>query len=411
METSIKKIKHAYFMINISYTSSPAIFGAIFYLYLQQLGFSFLHINLFGGTFWLVNFLTELPAGVFSDRYGRKASMILSGLIRALGLFLLLVSHHHIGRLLTAAALTAIGESLKSGTLESWALDRIHDLDPTFDSTQLFSKDKFYLSAANLIVTFLGAQLLAKINLQLPFILAPLLLLLNVLVVMCKMDAKTPYQTQRQAEEGERPTLLSGIQAFKANPSFFHLALSLLPLQFILSGPASQWQLFFSQKSETLITGYISILITLCAMLGHYLTPKIASRFENKLSFFLLTTSLNAGAILLTAWSRSFTLALIFFALHIVAMSSEQVYRYSVLNNEIKSSHRATLLSTFNTLESGFTVLCFVFVGRLSDQFSLSTSWTICSILLLLSALPQFLHLMKQETFQTRDDSTTKNPA
>ena len=49
--------------------SSLAIFGAIFYLYLQQLGFSFLHINLFGGTFWLVNFLTELPAGVFSDRY------------------------------------------------------------------------------------------------------------------------------------------------------------------------------------------------------------------------------------------------------------------------------------------------------------------------------------------------------
>ena len=37
METSIKKIKHAYFMINISYTSSLAIFGAIFYLYLQQL--------------------------------------------------------------------------------------------------------------------------------------------------------------------------------------------------------------------------------------------------------------------------------------------------------------------------------------------------------------------------------------
>lgn len=76
METSIKKIKHAYFMINISYMSSLAIFGAIFYLYLQQLGFSFLHINLFGGTFWLVNFLTELPAAFFLIAISKQETIL-----------------------------------------------------------------------------------------------------------------------------------------------------------------------------------------------------------------------------------------------------------------------------------------------------------------------------------------------
>ena len=65
MVASIKRIQHAYFFINVSYTSSLAIFGAVFYLYLQQQGFSFLQINLFGSVFWFVNFLTELPAGIF----------------------------------------------------------------------------------------------------------------------------------------------------------------------------------------------------------------------------------------------------------------------------------------------------------------------------------------------------------
>lgn len=404
MVASIKKIQHAYFFINVSYTSSLAIFGAVFYLYLQQQGFSFLQINLFGSVFWFVNFLTELPAGIFSDYYGQKASMILSSLIRSIGLFLLLVSRANIFMLLIASALTAIAESLKSGTLESWALDRIHVIDPTFDSTQLFSKDKLYLSITNLSVTFIGAQLLANINLQLPFLLAPLFFLLNIVIVSLLMDNDFNRHLQRKSNANEylplSTSLLAGFKALKENPYFFHLILALLPLQLILSGPASQWQLFFSQKSETLITGYISILITLCAMLGHYLTPKISSRFKNKLSFFILTTSLNASAIFLTAWSRSLGLALLFFAFHIVAMASEQVYRYSILNNEIKSSHRATILSTFNTLESGVTVLCFVVVGKLSDQFSLSISWMICSILLLIFALPLFIHLMKNDHFK-----------
>lgn len=330
--------------------------------------------------------------------------MILSSLIRSIGLFLLLVSRANIFMLLTASALTAIAESLKSGTLESWALDRIHVIDPTFDSTQLFSKDKLYLSITNLSVTFIGAQLLAKINLQLPFLLAPLFFLLNIVIVSLLMDNDFNRHLQRKSNANEylplSTSLLAGFKALKENPYFFHLILALLPLQLILSGPASQWQLFFSQKSETLITGYISILITLCAMLGHYLTPKISSRFKNKLSFFILTTSLNASAIFLTAWSRSLGLALLFFAFHIVAMASEQVYRYSILNNEIKSSHRATILSTFNTLESGVTVLCFVVVGKLSDQFSLSISWMICSILLLIFALPLFIHLMKNDHFK-----------
>ena len=188
MNKSIKSIQKKYYLINISYMNSLAIFGAIFYIYSQAQGFSFLEINLFGSLFWLVNFLTELPTGVFSDQYGRKISMILSSLIRGIGLLLLLFSYDNLNVLIFSATLTAIGESLKSGTLESWALEQIHVIDNTFDSTHLFSKDKLYLNSTNLIVTFIGAQLLAKINLHLPFILAPIMLLLNIILVLFLMD-------------------------------------------------------------------------------------------------------------------------------------------------------------------------------------------------------------------------------
>lgn len=67
MHESIKKIQNKYYIINISYMSSLAIFGAIFYIYLQQQGFSFLQINMFSSVFWVVNFFTELPAGIFAD--------------------------------------------------------------------------------------------------------------------------------------------------------------------------------------------------------------------------------------------------------------------------------------------------------------------------------------------------------
>ena len=289
--------------------------------------------------------------------------MMISSLVRGGGLLLLLFSWSDISILLLSAALTSIGESLKSGTLESWALDKISLIDAEFDSTPFFSKEKLYLNIASLIITFLGAQILAEIDIRLPFIIAPIILFLNAVLVFFTMDNdfKNRIDNNKIQKDNESffTSLTMGFKLFKDNPYLFKLVIAILPLQIVLSGPSSQWQLFFNQKTTTIITGYIATLITLCAMLAHYLTPKLIAKFKNKISFFIFTTLVNAISIILTVISQSVVVAIFFFAIHVVAMAAEQVYRYAALNNEIKSFNRATVLSTFNIVESGFTVICF----------------------------------------------------
>ncbi|KHF27255.1 hypothetical protein LR68_03951 [Anoxybacillus sp. BCO1] len=64
MDKQIRRIQTHYYLINILYMLSLSIFSAIFYVYLQQKGFTFLEINYFSIVFWAISFLTEILQGL-----------------------------------------------------------------------------------------------------------------------------------------------------------------------------------------------------------------------------------------------------------------------------------------------------------------------------------------------------------
>ena len=113
--------------------------------------------------------------------------MLISVAVRVVGLILLWWSKN-VTILVLAALFTGIGESFKSGTLESWAIEKIRRVNSNFESSEFFSLDKILVNTVALIVTFIGAQVIAKINLELTFIIAPILLSVTGIVTYRVLD-------------------------------------------------------------------------------------------------------------------------------------------------------------------------------------------------------------------------------
>ncbi|MED4962918.1 MFS transporter [Heyndrickxia coagulans] len=123
----IQKIKNTYYAFNILYNMGIMVFGGTLYLYMKSIHDSYADINLFLSIFWIVGFITEIPSSVIADTFGRKKTLISSCVIRSIGLFLLFFDWGNMVFLILSSIFTLPGESLRSGTVDSWMIDSIRE--------------------------------------------------------------------------------------------------------------------------------------------------------------------------------------------------------------------------------------------------------------------------------------------
>lgn len=76
-----------------------------------------------------VAILLEVPSGGLADAIGRRAALILGGVITAAGLTGFALATGLAGFVLAAATIAA-GRALMSGSLEAWFVDELHTLEP-----------------------------------------------------------------------------------------------------------------------------------------------------------------------------------------------------------------------------------------------------------------------------------------
>jgi nitrate/nitrite transporter NarK len=67
----------------------------IWVVFLQGRGVSLTQIGVLEGIAWLITALLEVPTGAIADRWGRKASIAIGGLLYALAMFLILPRRCH----------------------------------------------------------------------------------------------------------------------------------------------------------------------------------------------------------------------------------------------------------------------------------------------------------------------------
>ncbi|MEZ0119335.1 UNVERIFIED_ORG: MFS-type transporter involved in bile tolerance (Atg22 family) [Heyndrickxia coagulans] len=92
---------------------------------------------------------------------------------------------------------------------------------------------------------------------------------------------------------------------------------------------------------------------------------------------------------------HNYLIAISVFLLHVMITASEEIIRYTFLNQSIKNENRSTLLSFFNTLEAGTTVIALSLNGLISNLYGIGRAWVAMSVLSIIISIPVYLIVNK----------------
>lgn len=399
-----RTISLQYLLISVLYAAGLGVWSGTIYIYMKHIHFTYGQINLFLTVFWITTFFSELPSGIIADTFGRLETVIVSTIIRAMGLLILTVSSANILILLFSAFLTGLGESLYSGAPDSWLVDKMQEmgLESTFGN--IYSKTTFFTSITSLISGYIGANWLAHLSLKLPLIVGSMILLAIIpllLIIITRDGEPKPKKKIRFHKINFKASLKSmyqilkeGLKEIKVNRNILKYLLAFLPITLIVTGPFNQWQLFFPTSGKLINTGNILIGINVMGIIGSYLAKYFLSGSKNKLIVLTILTFLNATTVILSVLFNRNYLSVIFLWLHILFVSSDEVSRYSVLQLLIKSKARSTLISLKNTLEAAMTIIALGINGFLSDRFGIGVAWVVLALVGGLLTLGFYFNIM-----------------
>ena len=402
MNEQIIRTIRKYNIITVLYSSGIVVWAASIELYLQSIGYTIAAIMLFNSFFWIFSTLTEIPAGVISDTYGRKKAMLISCALRGVGLGLLFLPYNHVSILLLSGLLTAVSESFSSGTMSAWVIDKVKNLDEKYEIETIFSKNSLFLTSSSMIVGFLGGRILGVENLSYP-LFAGIVLLTITSIYIIFLFTDNSHETDASKEyslfQGFTVSLKEGYSFLKSDKLFFTLCVSFLPLILLIVAPSNQWQLYFGNEyGGVKITSYIWVGMALFGIVGSRIPKHLSRYIENKLNSIQLLLLLNMIAIILCVVIKNEYLSIFFFLMHVSFTTADTIIRTGLLHNTIPamSKNRNTLISFFYTVESCITAIAIVFIGVLTTVINLGAIWIILAILATIISLPSLKRLNKK---------------
>ncbi|KRN13789.1 MFS transporter [Lactobacillus gigeriorum] len=388
----MKKYKYIYYYISILYTVGVSLWSGTIYLFMRHVGYNYSQINLFLSIFWIVTFFAEIPSGYIADRFGYLKTIIVSAIIRAIGLLILAFSPFNLAYMVLSGILTAIGDSLQSGTMDSWIANKssIHHAKNELGS--IYSGYRIIATPITMLATFVGANILGNINLQLPLIAGAFFLIITSFTILplLRYDSQN---LQSNVKIWSGMNLVSDVkEAVKHERKTLGLILLLLPIAIISSGPLDQWQIYF-QHGKYVNSGTISVFMTLSGMLAITIYNRFVSKKQlkdnNQLKLIVISSVMMTFTIWAVVMTKSnYYASLAIFMIHTMFGSVENLIAGVVLQTAIETENRrATIISVSNALDAGIEVVALAANGYLSDRYGIGPAWislAICGLVIFL---------------------------
>ncbi|WP_438295622.1 MFS transporter [Streptomyces sp. HUAS TT7] len=317
------------------------------------------------GTVWLLEALLEVPTGVFADAVGRRASLLLGFVIRAVGYSMLFFSASP-GVAIAGTLLAAVGAPFASGSLDAWAVDKLHRDDPAANLDALFARGRMAENTGIVTGTVAGAVAGQFLGLSVPQLLAGAACLTGAVFTMTLLKDPAPTPTQAPKGSVRREPAAASLEALRGcgralgtDRLLTGLLLGIAALYLFRALPGVQWTVHFDA-----LTGGSLVVMAAARCAGELLQIPVLEvvartvRGRPELRWRIVLMSAVAAGVFLAgaAVTGSGLLGIPLYIGFVMAGGLCMPGLKAALNERVPARGRATMLSAgglFNSLASG----------------------------------------------------------
>jgi len=359
----------------INFLKGLIFFLPIYALYLQSELFTLFNVTLILSVQAFARLLFEIPSGAVADLFGRKNTLIFSGALAILSIWILSIGGH-IEIFIVYTIISALSEALLSGT----------DTAILFDSLKSVHQDKNFkkIISWNIGMWQIGATIssalggfLAAISLKLPIYLT--LIPFTIAFILTFIIIEPPYK--KEAHKNIFNHMNNSFKILFKDKQLLLLGI-ITVLLFAFSETAHTFDpIFYTYKNISLQhIGIIASAGFILSFLGsiiasHYLNNTISDK-----KILYISTIMYAILLFLATLFIGF-----YVALAIILGSFFWGMRLPIItdmfNKNAQSKNRATLLSIVSFASLLGIVLFSPIFGRISDNYTINIAIRITAIL------------------------------
>ena len=356
-------------------------FGAVAVpFYLHRVGLDYTSMFLLEAIFSFFMIIFEVPTGVVADKWGRKISLFFGSLFFGAG-FLLFGIFTSYPVLVMAEIICAFGMTLSSGADRALIYEALKNTHEEDRAVKVMARYDAFSSAAMFLAfpagsLFVDSNILSyKTALGIVFVATAVAIFISGLIILFIKEPAFEKSTELPFRQG-----VDGFLRIIQRPK---LRIFSLNYAFISSATFFMFWYYQSLLMENGLPiawlGFVSSAFNLTAMLLLLLAPVVERGLGIKNTLFM--SSLIPGILyLLVSLIPGSAIAMI----AIFGITNLKAFRAPVLaalmNKEIESSNRATILSGVSMIERIATTLLYPIAGILTD-ISLNTALFVIGII------------------------------
>ncbi len=399
----MKRTEHTYYLVYAMYCASWSFLTPVYTLFLLHRGLDLFEVNVVFAVYLITAFVFEVPTGAVADVFGRKASFVLSCVLRSVA-FGLYWFAERLPDFLIAELVDAIGTTLATGALDAWAVDGMRAEGHAGTTEKLFARAFVYCRPLMVSAGVLGAYA-ANADIGTPWVLGASGFALTGLVglLLMREDRKPPGRPHGVLAAWVTTTR-DGFVTVRRNPQLAVLCFLTAATAFAVMPAWHYWPARLTDLSGSGIwlVGWMYALISAASMAASAVTPRLVAHFRRE-HILLVACLIRGGMLMIAALSSTLAPALAGIVVMDAVFGLSEPMMQSWMNERVESAQRATVLSVRSmafTLGGGLGLIC---LGLLARQSSIALAWGVSATLLILVA-PAFLLLARPVPVADKED-------
>ena len=367
MSSKSFKINTVHLYYAFSFLKAFSMFGAVLIPFFTVWGkISLFQVQLLQSWFMFWIFILEIPTGAIADRFGRKFSLALGGLIVAFAAFIY-GSVPKFEVFLLGEFLFAVAIAFISGADEALLYDSLKESGREGESKKVFGSVRSFELLAMFLSALLGSLVASKLGLNAPMFLSFIPFFLAMVAALLMREPKR----SRDISESRRY-----LDIAKKGLSYLrgHRQLKIIAIDGVLVSGAAYFVIWFYQvllerlQIPVLYFGYFNAFLVASEIMvtsNFVRLERLFTSGSNFLKFGALATGITF--LLVAALPSVFSVCL--FLLMAGGLGLTRLDLLSAyMNKFIPSEQRATILSSISMLRRFLLVVLNPIVGFIADK-------------------------------------------